>query len=81
MNSIEEAKQKLRSLIPKSTFEKMVYVTAILTKLLEHNRIRPVIVFVSVLLLTHIKVGHFVMELPIFLLEKELRYILAIVTM
>jgi predicted nucleotidyltransferase len=44
MNSIEEAKEKLHSLISKSSFEKMVYVTAILTKLLEHNRIRPIIV-------------------------------------
>ncbi|EIJ78086.1 hypothetical protein PB1_11019 [Bacillus methanolicus PB1] len=44
MNSIEDAKKKICSLIPKSKFEKMVYVTAVLTKLLENNRIRPVIV-------------------------------------
>lgn len=44
MNSISEAKQKLAELEPKSTFEKMVYSAAILTKLLESKHIRPVIV-------------------------------------
>lgn len=44
MNSIEEAKQKIRLLAAKNSFEKMVQVTAILTKLLEPYRIRPIIV-------------------------------------
>jgi predicted nucleotidyltransferase len=44
MNSIEEAKQKFRALRSKTSFEKMVQVTAILTKLLEPYRIRPIIV-------------------------------------
>ncbi|WP_428911841.1 nucleotidyltransferase [Niallia sp. Krafla_26] len=44
MNSIREAKQMLSELETKSTFEKMVKVSAILTKLLESKQIRPVIV-------------------------------------
>jgi hypothetical protein len=44
MTSINEAKQKLRDLESKSTFEKMVQVAAIMTKLLAEKRIRPVIV-------------------------------------
>ncbi|GGJ70582.1 putative nucleotidyltransferase [Anoxybacillus voinovskiensis] len=44
MNSIKEAKEKLQSLRTKTSFEKMVQVTAILTKLLEPYRIRPIIV-------------------------------------
>jgi predicted nucleotidyltransferase len=44
MNSINEAKQRLTELESKSTFEKMVQVAAILTKLLEKKHIRPVIV-------------------------------------
>jgi predicted nucleotidyltransferase len=43
MNLIE-ARQTLQSLRTKSTFEKMVQVSAILTKLLEPYHIRPVIV-------------------------------------
>ncbi|MBW7650719.1 MULTISPECIES: DUF6036 family nucleotidyltransferase [Anoxybacillus] len=44
MNSIKEAKEKLQFLRTKTSFEKMVQVTAILTKLLEPYRIRPIIV-------------------------------------
>lgn len=44
MTSINEAKQKLRDLESKSTFEKMVQVAAIMTKLLADKHIRPVIV-------------------------------------
>lgn len=44
MNSIKEAREKLQSLRTKTSFEKMVQVTAILTKLLEPYRIRPIIV-------------------------------------
>ncbi|KFZ43952.1 hypothetical protein CS060_11370 [Anoxybacillus flavithermus] len=44
MNSIKEAQEKLQSLRTKTSFEKMVQVTAILTKLLEPHRIRPIIV-------------------------------------
>ncbi|WP_180954847.1 MULTISPECIES: hypothetical protein [Bacillus] len=45
MNSIEEARAKIKSLTSRNKFEKMIEVAAILTKLLEKNRIRPVIVF------------------------------------
>jgi predicted nucleotidyltransferase len=44
MNLINEAKRMLTELESKSTFEKMVQVAAILTKLLEDKHIRPVIV-------------------------------------
>ena len=44
MNLINEAKRMLTELESKSTFEKMVQVAAILTKLLENKQIRPVIV-------------------------------------
>ena len=44
MNLINEAKRMLTELESKSTFEKIVQVAAILTKLLENKQIRPVIV-------------------------------------
>lgn len=44
MNSIEEAKAKIQSLLTKNKFEKMIGTTAILTKLLEEEKLKPVIV-------------------------------------
>ena len=44
MSLINEAKRMLLKLESKSTFEKMVQVAALLTKLLEDKHIRPVIV-------------------------------------
>lgn len=44
MMSIDKAKQWLKTLEGKSNFEKMIEVTAILTKLLENDRIKPIIV-------------------------------------
>jgi hypothetical protein len=44
MSSIEEAKEEIKSLIPKSKFEKMVQFSAVLTKLLSVYKIKPIIV-------------------------------------